>query len=190
MLRAILFILPFGLLTFCSPNRSIMESTDNTNSAVINVSQPAPEAVVPKMTVAELMQRVATAPKDSFLFPCTLNAYADADRESLKKLRQVWLSKENDGRYKLSSATDCVCPELCVLKVEDSSKIPPNTFSLIVINRPDKYIWAARDIDLSHAELGWAATVPYIYYLGPDGKRNGKACSVEPADGAYTMKCP
>jgi len=181
-------------LTACEPNRAILESgPDNANAANAANSAgatPTPEPASQKVTVAELMQRVAAAPKDAFLFPCTLNAYSDADRESLKKLRQAWLGHEKDDHYNLSSAASCVCPGICLLKVEDTTKPPPSNSALIVIDHPDKYTWLARDLDLSHAEIGWASTTPYIHYLGDDGKRNGKACSVEKAASAFALRCP
>jgi hypothetical protein len=187
-------VLLFSILTLsaCAPNRAIEQSGDNPNANAVNaVSTPTPEPVSQKVTVAELMQRVATAPKDSFLFPCTLNAYSDADRESLKKLRQTWVSKEKDERYQLLSSSACVCPGVCLLKVEDTSKAPPKNSALIVIDKPadNKYFWLAKDIDLERAEISWADTTPNIYFLGPDGKRNGSACAVEKSKESFVLNC-
>lgn len=189
MKELLVFLLVALAAAACEPNRTILESgRDNANTANV-AATPTPEPVSQKVTVAELMQRVATAPPDAFLFPCTLNAYSDADRESLKKLRQTWLAKEKDANYQLSSAASCVCPGICLLRVEDTTKPPPNNSSLIVIDHPDKYTWLARDLDLTHAEISWASTIPYIYYLGDDGKRNGKACSVQKVGQGYALNC-
>jgi hypothetical protein len=195
-MRNILLCVSFALLfAACEPNRSIeLSSSENSNAANVtnlataNVNTtPSPQ----KVTIAELMQRVANAPKDSFLFPCTLNAYSDADRQNLKKLRQTWLTKEQDNHYELSSATECVCPGICVLRVDDLSKPSPNNSALLVIDNlaDNKYFWFAKNLDLTHTEMGWASSIPYIYFLDENGKRNGKVCSVEKAKQSYVAAC-
>src|SRR5258708_21637085 len=151
---------PFLLLSLtlafaaCEPNRSILDSSNgqksggaNTANAANSETSKASAAPPQKVTVAELMLRVVNAPKDSFLFPCTLNAYSDADRENLKKLRQTWLGHEQDGHYDLSSSTACVCPGICVLGIEDTTKAPPKNSALLVIDNlsENKYFWLAKN---------------------------------------------
>jgi hypothetical protein len=174
--------------TACSPNRSILESNlDNTTPTPVPTETPPP---LKKITVGELMNRTASAPADSFTFPCTLHVFKDEDRDKLRKLRVLWLSKEKDGQYILAPSRDCVCPGICVLKVEDTQKPGPNNFGLVVIKdlESSTYQWLAKDIDLSNAKLAWSNTTPNLYFDDATGKRV-KTCSVELKAGKYQMNC-
>lgn len=168
----------------CAPNQSILldnrakREAGNTNTSTntnANLAQ-----VTKKLTVAELMDRVVNAPPDSFLFPCTLNAYSDDDRLKLRKLRQTWLSKERDSRYLVSPSTGCVCPGICVLAVEDTRAAAPNNFALLIIEdlSANKYSWAVKNLDFTNAKLTWASSTPIAQFTNPDGSR-GKSCTIE-----------
>jgi hypothetical protein len=162
----------------CSPNQSILQSNiDNTTPTPAATETPAP---LKKITVGELMNRTASAPADSFTFPCTLHVYKDEDRDKLRKLRDLWLSKEKDSHYVLAPSKDCVCPGICVLRVENATMPAPNNWGLIVIERSlESYFWIARNSDLSNADLIWASSTPELKYHNPDGSKSQKGCWIE-----------
>jgi len=175
-------------LAACSPNRSILQSNiDNT------APTPVPTETIPpikRIMVGELMNRTANAPEGSFTFPCDLQTYKPEDRDKLRKLRDVWLSKENDENYVLRPSGDCVCPSICVLKVEDTTNPAPNNFGLIAIKdlESGSYQWIAKDIDLTNAKLTWTSAVPNVVFNGADGQIL-KTCSIELKAGKYQMNC-
>jgi hypothetical protein len=172
----------------CSPNQTILQSNiDNTAPTPAATETPAP---LKKITVGELMNRTASAPADSFTFPCTLHVYKDEDRDKLRKLRDLWLSKEKDNQYVLAPSKDCVCPGICVLKVEDTQKPGPSNFGLVVIKdlESNTYQWIAKDLDLTNAKLAWSETTPNLFFDDAAGKRV-KTCSVELKAGKYQMNC-
>jgi len=184
----LLIVCAFFSLSACAPNQSILQSNvDNTAPA------PAPTETVPpikKITVGELMNRTASAPEGSFTFPCDLQTYKPEDRDKLRKLRDVWMSKEKDENYELRPSGDCVCPGICVLKVEDTTKPAPNNWGLIVIKDLDSntYQWLAKDIDLTNARLTWTSSVPDIVFSDSNGK-DLKTCAVELKGAKYQMNC-
>src|SRR6476619_4496564 len=95
MVRIVIFlVLLFGFA--CSPNQSILSDKSGSSPESTPTAVPTPVEPAKKFTVSELMERVATAPPDSFLFPCTLNAYSDERRADLRKTRDQWLAKEQD----------------------------------------------------------------------------------------------
>jgi len=83
-------------LESCAPNSSVALDNGNSDVSTPGESPAALREPAIKITVAELMDRVVHASSDSFLFPCTLNAYSAADRAKLQKRRQTWLSKERE----------------------------------------------------------------------------------------------
>ena len=174
--------------TACVPNNSILQSNiDNT------APTPSPTETIPpikKITVGELMNRTANAPEGSFTFPCDLQTYKPEDRDKLRKLRDVWLSKEKDANYVLRPSGDCVCPSICVLKVEDTTRPAPNSFGLIAIKDLESggYQWIAKEIDLTNAKLTWTSSVPEVIFNGADGKVL-KSCSIDLKAGKYQMNC-
>ena len=173
----IIFLL-LAAATACAPNRSILQSNiDNT------APTPVPTETIPpikKITVGELMNRTANAPEGSFTFPCDLQTYKPEDRDKLRKLRDVWLSKEKDENYVLRPSGDCVCPSICVLRVKDMTKPGPNNWGLLVIDISlNGYSWVARAADLDNTDLTWASSVPEISYHNPDGSKTKKGCWIE-----------
>jgi hypothetical protein len=172
----------------CSPNRSILESNiDNASPSPVATETPPP---LKKITVGELMNRTAGAPADSFTFPCTLHAFKDDDRAKLRKLRDLWLAKEQDAHYILAPSRDCVCPDVCVLKVEDTTQPPPNNFGLIAIKdlESNSYQWIAKNLDLTNAKLTWLSSIPRLNFDDADGKQ-AKTCSINLKAGKYQMDC-
>lgn len=175
----------------CAPNRAILQD----NRAESGVVQPTPTAIpepAKKLTVAELMDRVANAPPDAYLYPCTLNAFSADDRTNLKKLRDTWASKEHDSRYLISPSTGCICPGTCVLAVEDTQAPAPKNSSLIVIDlSKNNYSWLARDLDMTKASLTWTGTTPAIDFSAGGGKSAEKKCLVEfdKAQKKYSTTC-
>jgi hypothetical protein len=153
--------------------------------------QSAAPPEVKKLTIAELMNRVATAPPDSFLFPCTLNAYSKETRFSLLKLRQQWLSKEQDSRYLVAPSTGCICPSVCVLLVEDTQAVA-NKGALILFDEgsSEKYYWLTKNLDLSHTSLSWVSSTPQLT-LKDEGGNETKRCSIEQTKSGtpYSINC-
>src|SRR4051812_44267144 len=161
MYRLCLFALMLPLAA-CSPNQSILQDKSAENPSPTAAAESTPTESR-KFTVAELMDRVAHATPDSFLFPCTLNSYSDQSRADLVKLREQWLSKEQDARYLVAPSTGCVCPSVCVLLLADSRESSNKGAVLILDNSgPEKYYWLSRDIDLSRATLGWDGATPSL----------------------------
>ena len=190
-LACLSFLLTASLLLSCTPNRSI--ALDNSSDVAATGESPtSPRQPAKKITVAELMDRVVRASSDSFLFPCTLNAYSSSDRVKLQKLRQTWLSKEHDSRYLLSPSTDCVCPGICALAIEDTQKEGPDNYEIIVFGNgpPESYLWLAKDLDLKDTQIAWSGTTPQIIFLGPD-KTVAKTCSIalDKKGDRYTAPC-
>jgi hypothetical protein len=176
-LKRLLLLLPL-LLISCAPNASILQ--DNRANTANAEAAPTPTPEPPKkLTVAELMDRVANASPDAYLFPCTLNAYSAETRAKLKKVRAAWLAKEQDGRYLISPSTGCVCPGICVLAVEDTQAPPPNNSALIIIGdlSNSTYRWFATGLDLSHSYLSWLSGTPKIDFSA-DGKLTEKSCMI------------
>ena len=159
-------------VTCCSPNRSILLDKTNDTNAVVDQTPEPPLAPPTKITVAELMDRVANAPPDAFLFPCTLGAYSESERNDLRRLREEWLKKEDDARYRVSP-TNCVCPGICVIEVEDTQRAAPANASLLVIDQSTskKISWLAKNIDLRNSRLGWDLTEPQITFSNADGSK-------------------
>jgi hypothetical protein len=189
-MRPFLLLLVCSILSLsaCAPNQSVLHSNvDNT------APTPVPTDTIPpikKITVGELMNRTANAPEGSFTFPCDLQTYKPEDRDKLRKLRDVWMSKEKDENYDLRPSGDCVCPGICLLKVEDTTKPGPNNWGLIVIKDLDSntYQWLAKDIDLTNARLTWTTSVPDIVFSDNNGK-DLKTCAVELKGSKYQMNC-
>jgi hypothetical protein len=180
MTRAVLFLIVILTLA-CSPNQSILR--DKSAALPESTPTPVPTPIEPakKFTVSELMDRVVKAPPDSFLFPCTLNAYSNETRANLAKIREQWLAKEQDARYMIAPSTGCVCPGICILAVEDSQTAPPSNAALIVLdqNSNEKYYWLARGLDLSGASLSWLSSTPEITFNDANGTRI-KYCTIDP----------
>ena len=180
-LLVLLVLIATIALPCCAPNRSILQDKTAQANAAAADKTPEPPSPPTRMTIAKLMDRVAGASPDSFLFPCTMAAYSVDDREKLRKFRQKWLSKEDDARYTVSPATGCVCPDFCVLKIEDTKTSSPNNLSLIVYDpsRPGGFYWLTRNKPLVNTELAWQSSVPFIYFRNPDGSKAGRTCRVE-----------
>ena len=172
----------------CTPNSSILQDKSGAEPGATPPAEATPPDSVRRFTVAELMDRIAAAPPDSFLFPCTLNAYSNGDRAGLKKLRDDWVKKEPKDRYLIAPSTGCICPSICVLAVQDART--PSSWGVVVIGeKPSSYYWAARDVDLSNASLTWTNAAPQIVFRDQNGAQL-KSCTVEPAKGGgYAMNC-
>jgi hypothetical protein len=190
-MKGLLMVAMF-VFSACAPNRAILQD----NRAESGVAEPTPTAIpepARKLTVAELMDRVANAPPDAYLYPCTLNAFSPDDRANLKRLRDTWMSKEQDSRYLISPSTGCICPGACVLAVEDTQAPAPKNSSLIVIDDLSKnnYSWLARDLDMTNASLTWTGTIPAIDFSAGVGKSAAKKCLVEfdKAQKKYSTNC-
>jgi len=179
-------------LESCAPNSSVALDNGNSDVSTPGESPAALREPAIKITVAELMDRVVHASSDSFLFPCTLNAYSAADRAKLQKLRQTWLSKERDNRYLLSPSTDCVCPGICALAIEDTQNKGANNYGIIVFGEgpPESYLWLIRNLDLKDAQITWSDTAPQIIFRGPN-KAIIKTCSIalDKNTGRYMTPC-
>jgi hypothetical protein len=174
----------------CAPNQSIAldnRATETANANNTPASTPEPSK---KITVGELMDRVANAPPDSFLFPCTLNTYSTDDRARLRKLRQQWLSKEEDSRYLISPSTGCACPGICVLVVEDAKTVPPKNFAILIIDDLSKYSFLNKNLEFINAKLTWASTIPIVQFMNSNGNVD-RSCSIEldKKRNLYTTAC-
>jgi hypothetical protein len=167
------------LISACAPNRDIEQSQSNVNSAVASTPSPTP-GPPPKITVADLINRVVNVKPDAFLYPCDLNSQGDANRAKLRDIRAQWLAKEQDDRYLVAPDYGCVCPSICVLTVEDTQKPAPKNFALLVLegNPPGKLTWLAKDLDLSNTTLSWLNATPQITFKNPDNTTH-KICSVD-----------
>ncbi|MEP7075988.1 MAG: hypothetical protein ABI878_09265 [Acidobacteriota bacterium] len=157
----------------CTPNQSIALDKTNDPNAAANKTPELPPAPPVKITVAELMERVANAAPDAFLLPCDLRAYSESGREDLRQLRNDWLKTADDNRYLVSPSKNCVCPGLCVIAVEDTQRPAPKNTSLLVINEfgRRKIKWLAKGLDLTNTRLAWASSEPEITFYNPDGTR-------------------
>lgn len=186
----IVVVLAGFALMGCGPNRAILESNQGNSVAANERANTTPDVPLKKITVGELMERTAKAPEDSFTFPCTLHVFKPGDRDKLRKLRDQWLAKEQDSRYILAPSKACVCPGICVLAVEDTSKQGPSNWGLVAIKdlESNAYSWVAKDVDLSNAKLTWMSSTPQLIFDDAEGKRV-KTCSVEEKAGKYQMDC-
>jgi hypothetical protein len=189
MFRALLSLTILALLG-CSPNQSILQDKGPANPSPVSPTE-TPQPEVRKFTVAQLMERVAKAPPDSFLFPCTLNAYSNEGRLTLLKLREKWFAKEQDTRYLIAPSTGCVCPSVCVLLLEDTQD-PVNGGRVLVLDGDsgEKYYWLARNLDLSRLSLSWTDSVPKLTIKNASGNEE-KICSVSSPGSStkYSLSC-
>lgn len=192
MTRVLSWLLSGCLMSACAANQSILQDRSGAGPESTPVPATTPVEPVKKFTVGQLMERVANAPPDSFLFPCTLNAYSDEDRSNLRKLREQWLAKEQDTQYLVAPSTGCVCPGVCVVAVEDTLSAPPANSALIVIDHAasEKYYWLARRLDLSNASLSWVNSNPSLEFKTAQSGLT-KNCLLEaPAPGSRLIaKC-
>ncbi|MEP6847992.1 MAG: hypothetical protein ABI999_03985 [Acidobacteriota bacterium] len=173
-MRALFLLVILATLSVasCTPNQSIaLDKTNDPNATRTRTPEAPPEAPT-KITVAELIGRVANAKPESFLFPCTLNAYSAVDRQKLLKLRETWLAKEQDERYLISPSTGCICPSICVLTLEDRKAPPPANSAIILFDQTptERYVWLAKNLNLTGAQLGWSSITPQITFTQSDGK--------------------
>src|SRR5215813_4266208 len=97
------------LISACAPNRDIEQSQQNANSAAVATPSPTPGRA-PRITVANLIDRVVNAKPDAFLYPCDLNSQGEANRARLRNIRTQWLAKEQDERYIVAPDYGCICP--------------------------------------------------------------------------------
>ena len=173
----------------CTPNRSIaLDKTNDPNDATADRTpelRPDPPA---KMTLAELMDKIVNAKPDEFLFPCDLNAYSAEDKESLRRLRDKWLRNEENDRFLISPSTGCVCPHICVLIVEDIKAPTSKKAAVLVVDslQNNKYVWLARNLDLSDTKLVWASSTPDLEFYKSDGSRN-YGCFIEFSEKKHTF---
>jgi hypothetical protein len=180
----------------CAPNETILKDNQNVAQATPQ-QEPTPTVPAARMTFAQLIDRVAKAPPDSYLYPCNLNAYSDVGRANLATLAKSWTSKEDDARYIVTPSTGCVCPGICVVALEDTKGTAPKNFGLIAMGDPAEgdqteggYQWIARNLDLSDAELNWTGVVPQVTFRGNAGAIE-KTCSIEKdkSSGRFTARC-
>jgi hypothetical protein len=192
MIRVLLWLFTACFMSACAANQSILQDKSGAGPESTPVPAATPVEPVKKFTVGQLMERVANAPPDSFLFPCTLNAYSDDDRSNLKKLRDQWLAREDDAQYLIAPSTGCVCPGVCVLAVEDTRSSPPANSALIVIDHtaPEKYYWLARGLDLSNARLSWINSNPSLEFKTAQSDAAVNCLLEAPATGSRVVaKC-
>ena len=180
----------------CSANESILNSNRGNTNIAAAIPQPTPTVPAAQFTVGQLMERVSKVDDETFLYPCTLNMYSDEDRANLVKLRDQWMKKEQDRRYLVTQSTHCVCPDLCVLAVEDKQEQPPKNWRVLILDRtetPDlsmNYAWLTGNIDLNNGELTWVSSTPKIEFRDINGN-SSYGCTIQRGNkpGKYTSIC-
>jgi hypothetical protein len=180
-----LFFLLLGSVLFiagCSENQSAasnnssdQQNNESVNNHPLNSDANAWDpAKAEKMTVAELLERAASAkPKEPHL-ATEINISLGGSKR-IKALRQLWIKHEDNSRYLLAPLkTHTVCPGICVMAVIDQQNPGPNNYGLVAFSdssAPKRYGWAAKDLDLSNAELAWSSSTPWVALDNPDGTR-------------------
>jgi hypothetical protein len=178
-MKPVKLILLCLLISACAPNRAIEQSQSNVDSSIAATPSPTP-GPPPKITVADLINRVINAKPDAFLYPCDLNSQGEANRARLRDIRTQWLAKEQDDHYLVAPDYGCVCPGICVLTLEDTQKPAPRNSALLVLegNPPEKLTWLAKDLELTNTTLSWISTTPQLTFKNADGTL-AKICSVD-----------
>lgn len=170
---------------------SAISPTSSVNSIDRDGGTPRVE-----LSFAELLGEMARRPSDQPAFPCDVRTKLGGNAQ-LEKLRQRWLGAEDDGRYRIATKSRlsggiktnlredavlgaCVCPGICVFVVQDKQGTEPNNYGVLVITdkSPERgVVWAARNIDLSTADLTFRSSTPYFEFA-KDGNERVAECGV------------